>query len=53
MNESIKAFLNESLNLQLSGKPWEMWVVAIVVVVICYLILKLLLHLVGRRLARF
>jgi small-conductance mechanosensitive channel len=52
MNESIKAFLNESLNLQLSGKPWEMWVVAIVVVVTCYLILKLLLHLVGRRLAR-
>ncbi|MET0068307.1 MAG: mechanosensitive ion channel family protein [Candidatus Thiodiazotropha sp.] len=52
MNESIKAFLNETLNLQLSGKPWEMWLVAIAVVAICYLFLKLLLGLVGRRLKR-
>ncbi len=52
MNERIKAFLNETLNLQLNGNHWEMWLVALAVVVIGYLFLKLLLGLTGRRLER-
>ncbi|MEJ2453841.1 MAG: mechanosensitive ion channel family protein [Candidatus Thiodiazotropha sp.] len=48
----MKTFFKETLNLDLSGKPIEMWLFAVAVVVVSFLILKLIVGLAGRRLER-
>lgn len=50
MNEWITDFLRQSLHLELSGKPVELWLLATVVSVTAFILLKLLVGLAGRRL---
>jgi small-conductance mechanosensitive channel len=52
MNDSAKRFLEETLNLNLSGHPLEMWLTAIAVTVASLLLLKLLIRILGQRLSR-
>ncbi|MES9943285.1 MAG: mechanosensitive ion channel family protein [Candidatus Thiodiazotropha sp. 6PLUC2] len=51
MNDVVKSFLEETLNLSLSGGPLEMWLIAIAVVVATFLLLKLLVSILGRKLS--
>lgn len=50
MNDGVNKFFMEVLNLDLSGKPVETWLLAIAVVILSFLLLKLLLSLLVRRL---
>lgn len=50
MNDGVKTFFKETLNLNLSGEPLEMWLIAITVAIITFLLLKLVVGLLGRRL---
>ncbi len=52
MNDGVKSFLKETMNLDLSGEPVEMWLFAIAVVIGSFLLLKLIVGLFGRRLER-
>jgi small-conductance mechanosensitive channel len=52
MNDGVKSFFNERLNLDLSGGPIEMWLIAITVVIVTFLLLKLIMSLLVRRLER-
>lgn len=52
MNDGVKRFLNDTLSINLSGEPVEMWVIAILVVIASFLLLKLIVSLLGRRLSR-
>ncbi len=50
MNDGVKTFLKQTLNLELTGKPIEMWLLAIAVAVVGFLLLKLAVRLIGHRL---
>ncbi|MEJ2691465.1 MAG: mechanosensitive ion channel family protein [Candidatus Thiodiazotropha sp.] len=50
MNDGVKTFFKETLNLELSGSSIEMWLIAISVAVVGFLLLKLVVRLLGRRL---
>jgi small-conductance mechanosensitive channel len=51
MNDGVKTFFKDSLNFNLSGGPVEMWLIAITVAVVTFLLLKLFIGVVGRRLS--
>jgi small-conductance mechanosensitive channel len=48
----MKAFFKQTLNLDLTDKPIEMWLFAITVAIISFLLLKLVVRLLCRRLER-
>jgi len=50
MNDRITAFLTDTFHLQLSGAPLERWLLAIAAAVTSFLVLRLIVGLVGRRL---
>lgn len=52
MNDGVQTFFRETLNLELTGGPVEMWILAILVVAVSFLLLKLIVRLLGRRLSR-
>ncbi|MEJ2590858.1 MAG: mechanosensitive ion channel family protein [Candidatus Thiodiazotropha sp.] len=52
MNDGVKAFFKQTLNLELTGGPVEMWLLAILAAVVTFLLLKLVLGLASRRLQR-
>jgi small-conductance mechanosensitive channel len=52
MNDGTRHFLEENLNLHLSDQPLEMWLIAIGVAVSAFIVLKLLVGILGRRLSR-
>jgi small-conductance mechanosensitive channel len=52
MNDGVKAFFKQTLNLELTDKPVEMWLFAITMAIVSFLLLKLLVRLLGHRLAR-
>ncbi len=50
MNDRVTAFFKEYFHLNLSGNSVELWLLAISVIVITFLVLKLIVGLLGRRL---
>ena len=50
MNDWITAFLKDTFHVELSGAPLERWLIAIVVTVTVFLVLRLVVGLAGRRL---
>ncbi len=52
MNDGVKSFINQTLNLNLSGDSVEMWMIAVTLVIVSFLLLKLIVGMLGRRLTR-
>jgi small-conductance mechanosensitive channel len=52
MNDAIRHFFAQYLNLELTGEPIERWLLAVAVAVITFLAVKLVTGLAGRRLGR-
>jgi small-conductance mechanosensitive channel len=52
MNQSITAFFKQYLNIELTGKPIELWLLAAAVCIVTFLVLKLFIGVAGRRLEK-
>ncbi len=52
MNDGVKHFFKETFNLDLSNGPIGMWLTAVAVALLSFLLLKLIVGLAGRRLER-
>lgn len=50
MNGSLKSFLQDSLGLEFAADPLGIWLIAIAVTVVAFLLMKLAIGLLGRRL---
>lgn len=52
MNEWITTFFTEQLHWELAGRPVGLWLVAVAIAVVTFLVLRLVVRLASRRLAR-